>query len=319
MKIVVLDGYALNPGDISWDEFKKLGDFTCYDRTPKDKVVERIGDAEAVITNKTVLDRDVISRCPNLRYIGVLATGYNVVDVAAAKEKGVAVTNIPAYSTPSVAQLVFALLLEMCHHVGHHDRTVKEGRWTKSEDFCYWDYPLIELADKTLGIFGYGTIGQAVAKIAVALGMKVLVNSRNPKKELETADIRYADFDELIAKSDVITLHAPLSDSTSGIINTASIAKMRDGVLIVNTARGPLVNEADMAAALESGKVGGYAADVVSVEPIAETNPLLKAKNCILTPHFAWAPLAARLRLMAIASGNLASFQKGAPVNVVNK
>lgn len=319
MKIVVLDGYVLNPGDISWDEFRKLGDFTCYDRTPKDKIVERIGDAEAVITNKTVLDGGILAQCPGVRYIGVLATGYNVVDVDAAKKKGIAVTNIPAYSTPSVAQFVFALLLELCHHVGHHDITVKEGRWSKGADFSYWDYPLVELADKTLGIFGYGSIGQAVAKIAVAMGMKVLAFGRNPKKELETADIRYAGFEELLAKSDVLTLHAPLSDSTAGIINAESIAKMKDGVFIINTARGPLVNEADMTKALDSGKVGGYAADVVSVEPIQEDNPLLKAKNCILTPHIAWAPLAARLRLMDVASGNLAAFKKGTPVNVVNR
>lgn len=318
MKIVVLDGYTLNPGDISWEKFESLGVFVCHDRTSKDKIIERIGDAEAVITNKTVLDKHVIDSCPSIKYIGVLATGYNVVDVEAAKARNITVTNIPAYSTPSVAQFVFALLLELCHHVGHHDATIKEGRWTKSPDFAYWDFPLVELSGKTMGIFGYGSIGQAVARIAVAMGMKVLACKRNPDKKLESEAIRFGTFEELLSESDVISLHAPLSESTNGIINSESIGRMKDGVFIINTARGGLVNEADMAAALAGGKVGGYAADVVSVEPITADNPLLGAVNCILTPHIAWAPKAARLRLMDIAAGNLGAFLGGRGVNVVS-
>ena len=319
MKIVVLDGYTLNPGDITWDGFKKLGDFTCYDRTPADKIVERIGDAEVVITNKTPLTKETMDACPNMKYIGVLATGYNVVDVAAAKAKGIPVTNIPTYGTTAVAQYVFALLLEVCHHVGHHAQTVKDGRWAKSEDFCYWDYPLIELYGKTIGILGFGRIGQNTAKIAVAFGMKVLAYDEFVNKDLETDDIKYASLDEVLTKADVISLHVPLFDSTKGMINTSSIAKMKDGVIIINTSRGPLVVEDDMVKALDSGKVAAYATDVVAVEPISASNPLPKAKNCLVTPHIAWAPKAARERLMNIAVDNLAAFQKGSPINVVNK
>lgn len=318
MKIVVLDGYTLNPGDISWEGFEALGEFTCHDRTPSGEIIPRIGDADIAITNKTPISRETMAACPNLKYIGVLATGYNIVDTAAAKDKGIVVTNIPTYGTTAVAQFVFALLLELCHHVGHHSQTVREGRWSRSADFCYWDFPLIELADKTIGIIGFGRIGQAVAKIAVALGMKVLAYDQFENKSLETADIKYATLDELLANSDVITLHAPLFESTQGMINSSSIAKMKDGVLIVNTSRGPLIVEDDMAAALKSGKVAGYGADVVAVEPIVPSNPLLQAPNCLVTPHIAWAPKAARLRLMNIAVGNVSSFAKGTPINVVN-
>ncbi len=319
MKIVVLDGYTLNPGDISWAGFEKLGEFVCHDRTPADQTVARIGDADVAITNKTLIGKDVIDACPNLKYVGVLATGYNVVDTAAAKAKNVVVTNIPTYGTSSVAQYVFALLLEVCHHVGHHAQSVRDGRWTKSIDFCYWDFPLIELYGKTLGIIGFGRIGQAVSRIAVALGMKVLAHDEYQNKDLETADIKYASLDDVLAKSDVISLHAPLFDSTKGMINSGSIAKMKDGVIIINTSRGPLVVEQDIADALESGKVYAYGSDVASVEPIPADSPLIKAKNCILTPHIAWAPKEARTRLMDIAVDNLAAFIKGSPVNVVNK
>ena len=318
MKIVVLDGYTLNPGDISWDGFKALGEFTCHDRTPPDRIVERIGSAEAAITNKTPLTKETIEACPNLKYIGVLATGYNIVDIAAAREKGIAVTNIPTYGTTAVSQFVFALLLEMCHHVGHHAETVRQGRWSGSEDFCYWDYPLIELHGKTMGIIGFGRIGRAVGAIASAMGMNVLAYDEYRDSAAETASIKYADLDELMAGSDVISLHVPLFDSTKGMICKETIAKMKDGVIIVNTSRGPLVVEEDMKAALQSGKVYGYAADVVSVEPILPDNPLLGADNCIITPHIAWAPKEARLRLMKIASDNLAAFASGAPRNVVN-
>ncbi len=319
MKIVVLDGYTLNPGDITWDGFKKLGDFVCYDRTPADKILERIADADAVITNKTPITKETLAAKPNIKYIGVLATGYNVVDVAAAKAKGIPVTNIPTYGTTAVAQFVFAHLLEICHHVGYHAETVKQGRWAKSEDFCYWDYPLIELVGKTIGIVGFGRIGQNVAKIAVAFGMKVLAFDEYVNNSLETADIKYASLDEVLSKSDVISLHVPLFDSTKGMINKGSIAKMKDGVIIINTSRGPLVVEDDMVAALEKGKVAAYGTDVVSVEPITASNPLPKAKNCLVTPHIAWAPKAARERLMNIAVDNLAAFAKGGPINVVNK
>ena len=319
MKTVVLDGYTLNPGDITWDGFKKLGEFVCYDRTPADKILERIADAEAIITNKTPITKETLAAKPNIKYIGVLATGYNVVDVDAAKAKDIPVTNIPTYGTTAVAQFVFAHLLEVCHHVAHHADTVRQGRWAKSEDFCYWDYPLIELVGKTIGVVGFGRIGQNVAKIAVAFGMKVLAFDEIVNKSLETADIKYASLDEVLSSSDVISLHVPLFDSTKGMINKDSIAKMKDGVIIINTSRGPLVVEDDMVAALESGKVASFGTDVVSVEPITASNPLPKAKNCLVTPHIAWAPKAARERLMNIAVDNLAAFVKGSPVNVVNK
>ena len=318
MKIVVLDGYTLNPGDISWDGFEKLGEFICHDRTPADKITDRIGDADVVVTNKTPVTRATLEACPGVKYIGVLATGYNIVDVEAAKERGVRVTNIPTYGTTAVAQFVFALLLEICHHVGHHAETVRAGRWAKSEDFCYWDFPLVELYGKTMGIVGFGRIGQKVAEIAVAFGMNVLACDEFVNKSLETDAIKYAGLDEVLSRSDVISLHVPLFDSTKGMINSSSIAKMRDGVIIINTSRGPLVTEEDMVKALESGKVAGYGADVVAVEPILAGNPLPGAKNCLVTPHIAWAPKAARARLMDIAVNNLAAYAKGSPVNVVN-
>ncbi len=318
MKIVVLDGYTLNPGDISWDGFKSLGEFVCYDRTPGDKILEHIADADVVITNKTPITRETLQAKPGIKYIGVLATGYNVVDFKYAGEKGIPVTNIPTYGTTAVSQYVFALLLEICHHVGHHAGTVKEGRWCKSEDFCYWDYPLIELAGKTMGVVGFGRIGRNTAKIAVAFGMKVLAFDEQVNKSIETGDIKYASLEDVLSGSDVISLHVPLFDSTKEMINSASIAKMKDGVIIVNTSRGPLVSEVDMAEALDSGKVYAYAADVVSVEPISADNPLPKQPNCLITPHIAWAPKAARERLMSVAVENLAAFVRKTPINVVN-
>ena len=318
MKIVVLDGHTLNPGDLSWEGFEKLGDFICYDHTPAGEIVERIGDAEAIILNKTPITAETLDACPGIRYIGVLATGYNVVDAAAARQRGVPVANVPAYSTAAVAQFTFALLLEVCHNVGSHAEGVRNGRWTRSRDFAYWDHPLIELDGKTLGIVGFGSIGRAVAKIAVALGMNVLANARRPGPSLEGNGVRYAGLDELLAEADAVSLHVPLTDVTRGMINALSIAKMRDGVIVVNTARGPIVVEEDMRAALESGKVSAYAADVVSVEPILESNPLLRAPNCYLTPHIAWAPKETRARLMDMAAANLAAFAAGKPINVVN-
>lgn len=318
MKIVVLDGYTLNPGDISWSGLEEHGELTVYDRTPADKIVERIGNAEIIFTNKTPLTRETFDRCPEIRFVGVLATGYNVVDTEYAKSRGIPVTNIPAYGTAAVAQLAFALLLELCHHVGAHSDSVHKGGWTKCPDFCYWNYPLVELAGKTFGIIGFGRIGQATARIAQAMGMKVLAYDQFFDPKLENDGLKYARLDELFAGSDVISLHCPLFPSTQGIINKTNIAKMKDGVMIINTSRGPLVVEQDLAEALNSGKVAGAALDVVSTEPIGSGNVLFKAQNCIITPHIAWAPRESRSRLMNIAVDNLAAFLSGSPVNVVN-
>lgn len=320
MKIVVLDGYTLNPGDLSWEHIEKYGDLVVYDRTSFDseEIIERIGDAKIVYTNKTPLPKEVIAKTTNLKYVGVLATGYNVVDVVAAKELGITVTNVPAYSTISVAQFTMALLLEMCHHVGDHNNDVKNGKWTKSLDFCFWNSPLIELEGKTIGIIGFGSIGQATAKVAQAFGLKVLFNNRSEKSELESVSCKQVELDELFSKSDIISLHCPLIESTEGIINSTNIMKMKDGVMIINTARGGLIKEKDLAEALNSGKVSGAAVDVVSEEPIKANNPLLKAKNCIITPHIAWAPNEARTRLMNITVENLEAFLNGKAINVVN-
>jgi glycerate dehydrogenase len=321
MNIVILDGYTENPGDLSWEGFEKLGKLTVYDRTsltdPKESI-SRIGGAEAVIVNKTPIPADVINACPSIRYIGVLATGYNIVDVNAAKSKGIAVTNIPTYGTAAVGQFAIALLLEICHHVGHHDKTVHEGRWEKNPDWCYWDYPLIELAGKTMGIIGFGRIGQVTGAAAKVLGMNVIAHDGYPNDSGRQI-AGYVSLDELFARSDVICLHCPLFPETAGIINKANIAKMKDGVILINNSRGPLVAEADLAEALNSGKVYAAGLDVVSTEPIKGDNPLLKAKNCVITPHISWAPKESRQRLMDIAVDNLAAFIKGSPVNVVNK
>lgn len=323
MKAVVLDGYTLNPGDLNWDELKELCDLTVYERTTYDvsgldKIINRVGDADVVFTNKTPLPAEAIMAMPKLKFIGVLATGYNVIDVEIAKQRGIVVTNIPTYGTDAVAQMAIALLLEMCHHAGAHDEAVKNGEWVNNPDWCFWKYPLIELAGKTMGIIGLGRIGQATAKIAQALGMKVLAFDNFQINELISATLKYVKLDELFAEADVISLHCPLFDSTRGIINKNSIAKMKTGVMIINTSRGPLVVEEDLAKALNSGKVGCAALDVVSSEPIKENNPLLQAKNCIITPHISWAPKESRKRLMDIAVNNLRQYLAGNPVNVVN-
>ena len=317
-KIVILDGYTENPGDLSWEGFEKLGQLTVYERTPADKIIERIGDADAVIVNKCPVSRETMDACPNIKYIGVLATGYNIVDVAAAKEKGIIVSNIPTYGTTAVAQFVFALLLEICHHVDAHSNAVKAGDWTNNKDWCFWNYPLIELAGKTMGIIGFGRIGQNTAQIAKALGMNIIAYDEYPN-DAGRAIGEYVSLEELFARSDVISLHCPLFPSTQGIINKENIAKMKDGVIIINTSRGPLVVEQDLYDALESGKVYAAGVDVVSTEPIREDNVLLKAKNIFITPHIAWAPKESRMRLMDIAVENLAKFYAGEPVNVVNK
>ncbi|MGX8700379.1 D-2-hydroxyacid dehydrogenase [Caproiciproducens sp.] len=319
MKIVVLDGYTENPGDLSWSGLEKLGLLTVYDRTPANKVVERIGDADAVYTNKTPITKAVLEACSNVKFIGVLATGYNVVDVKTAEEKKIVVSNIPTYGTDAVAQFAIALLLELCHHIGEHSDCVKKGDWTNNADWCFWNYPLVELAGKTMGILGFGRIGRRTGQIAQALGMKVLAYDSFRDTTMESATCRYAELDELLKESDVIALHCPLFPSTMGIINKDTIAKMKDGVMILNNSRGPLIVEEDLRDALNSGKVAGAAVDVVSTEPIKMDNPLLQAKNIIITPHISWAPKESRQRLMDIAVDNLQKFKDGTPINVVNR
>ena len=320
MKIVILDGYTVNHGDLSWDDMKEFGEVTVYDRTDRnfEAIVSRIGDAEIVLENKINMTREIMDACPNLKYIGELATGYNNIDIAAAKEKGIVVTNIPAYSTASVAQLAIALLLEICHHTAHHNDLVHQGEWTSCPDTMFYDHacPIIELSGKTLGIIGFGQIGQFVARIAKAMGMNVLAHSRSVREEGK-ALAEYVPLDELLAKSDVISLHCPLFPETKGIINAENIAKMKDGVIILNTSRGPLINEADLAEALKSGKVYAAGVDVVSIEPMQADNPLLSAPNCFITPHMAWMSTEARTRLIDIAVNNIRAYLAGAPVNNV--
>ena len=321
MHIVILDGYTENPGDLSWGELEKLGDLTVYDRTSltdEDEIISRIGGAEVVLTNKTPISRRVMDACPSMRFIAMLATGYNVVDIACAKEKGIPVSNVPVYGTHSVSQFAIALLLEICHHIGYHNDTVKSGKWEQCPDWCYWDYPMIELYGKTAGIIGLGRIGQATAKILNSMDMKVIAydayESEAGKKLAE-----YVDLDTLFAQSDVIFLHCPLFPETEGIINKENIAKMKDGVILINNNRGQLVVEQDLADALNSGKVYAAGLDVVSTEPIKGDNPLLKAKNCFITPHISWAAQASRQRIMDITADNLKAFVEGNPVNIVNK
>ena len=321
MKIVVLDGYTENPGDLSWDALKQYGELEVYDRTAyaEDPIIaERIGDAEIVVTNKTPISKETLDKCPNVKFIAVLATGYNVVNYEYAKEKGIPVANVPTYGTASVGQFAIALLLEVCHHIGHHNESVHAGNWANNQDWCYWDYPLIELDGKTIGIIGFGRIGQTTGKIAKAMGMKVLAFD-SFESESGKAIAEYVDLDTLLAQSDVVALHCPLFPSTEGIINKDNIAKMKDGAILINNSRGPLVVEQDLTDALNSGKLAAAALDVVSTEPIKADNPLLGAKNCIITPHISWAPKESRQRIMDITADNIKAFLDGAPVNVVNK
>ena len=320
MKIVILDGYTENPGDLSWNGLEALGDVTVYDRTPftggNQEIIRRAKGAGILITNKTPLNRDTLQALvPELKYIGVLATGFNVVDTACAREYGIPVCNIPTYGTTAVAQFTMALLLELCHHAGDHSRKVRAGAWSRCEDFCFWDYPLVELAGKTIGLIGFGRIGKAVAALAEAFGMHVLFYDTYAH---ENEHAEQVPLDTLFARSDVISLHCPLFPENTGIINAAAIKKMKPGVMILNTARGPLINENDLAAALAEGKVGGAAVDVLSKEPPAADNPLLSAPNCLVTPHIAWAPRESRRRLMDIAVENVRAFLDGHPQNVVN-
>lgn len=318
MKIIVLDGYAHNPGDLSWAEIQQLGELTVYDRTPPGEILARIGDAPIVFTNKVILNEPIFAACPGLQYIGVLATGYNVVDVQAAGRRNICVTNIPSYSTLSVTQMVFALLLEVCLRVGHHSRRVHEGAWSESKDFCFWDYPLMELAGKTMGIIGFGQIGHHVAQAAQAFGMKALVYTPHPDASLAGEGLRFGSLEEVLSTAHVISLHCPLNQENAGMINRDTIARMRDGVILINTARGGLIREADLREALKSGKVYGAGLDVAAVEPIPQDSPLLGAPNCFITPHIAWAPREARERLMRIAADNLRQYLKGHPVNRVS-
>lgn len=319
MKIVVLDGYALNPGDLSWQGFEELGEVTVYDRTSytdKQEIIERIGDAEAILTNKTPITADVLKACPQLTYIGVLATGYNVVDLAAAKEQGITVTNIPSYSTNAVAQATFALLLEVTNQVGHHNRSVHQGDWQTSKDFSYWQTPLMELAGKTIGLIGYGAIAQAVATIAHAFQLKVIYFNHRPKPA--QADwAKQVSLAELYQEADIISLHVPQFPETEKMIDRTALAQMKSSAILINTARGGLIDEGAVAEALQTGQIAALAADVVSKEPIAADNPLLQAPNCYLTPHIAWAPAETRRRLMGIAVANLSGFKAGTPQNVV--
>lgn len=320
MKIVVLDGYTENPGDLSWEKLGLLGDVVVYDRTSyvdADIIRERIGDADVVVTNKTPISRLTLDSCGNIKAVAVLATGYNVVDYVYAKEKGIVVMNVPSYGTASVSQYSIALLLEICHHIGHHSESVHAGNWASNVDWCYWDYPLIELEGKTMGIIGFGRIGQAEGRVARALGMKVLAYDVL-ESESGKAIGEYVDLDTLLAKSDVVTLHCNLTPENTGIINKKSIAKMKDGAILINNARGQLIVEQDVADALNCGKLAAAGLDVVSTEPIKPDNPLLKAKNCIITPHISWAPIESRQRIMDVTVENIRSFIAGKPQNVVN-
>ena len=320
MKIVVLDGYTENPGDLSWTELEKLGQLTVYDRTAYEEsplIAQRIGNAEIIVTNKTPISQQTLEQCPNLKLIAVLATGYNVIDCAAARKKGISVVNVPTYGTASVSQYSIALLLEICHHIGHHDQSVHAGNWANNADWCYWDYPLIELEGKTMGIIGFGRIGQAEGRIARALGMRVLAYDLYPS-DSGRAIGAYVDLDTLYRQSDVISLHCNLTPENTRMINKDSIAKMKDGVILINNARGQLIDEQDVADALNSGKLAAAGLDVVYTEPIREDNPLLKAKNCIITPHISWAPKESRQRIMDVTSENIRAFLAGRPQNVVN-
>ncbi len=316
MKIVILDAYAANPGDLSWDEFAALGELTVYDRTAPEDVAARIGDAEVVFINKVRLTDDIFAACPNLKLVSILATGYNIVDLAAAKRRGITVCNVPGYSTRAVVQMTFALLLEICQQVGLHSGAVHTGRWQSCPDFCFWDRPLIELDGKTMGIVGYGAIGSAVGTVAQALGMKLLVTARHEKPVPEGA--RFVSLPELLAQSDVVSLHCPQTAENARMIDAGALAQMKDGAILLNTARGGLLDEQAVADALRSGKLLAAGMDVVSAEPIRADNLLLTAPNCFLTPHIAWAPLETRRRLQAISAENLRAFLAGKPQNVVN-
>jgi glycerate dehydrogenase len=318
MKIVVIEGYSMNPGDLSWAGLEALGELTVYDRSRQDQIVERCKDAEMVFTNKEPLGRDIMAQLPGLKFIGVLATGYNCVDVAAAKGLGIVVSNVPGYGTNSVVQLTFALLLELTLHVQDHSYAVKNGDWSRSPDFCFWNYPLIELAGKTMGIIGFGDIGKKVADVASAFGMKIIANSRTRTDQTHRINFRWAPLEELLEQSDVVSLHCPLTPETTGLINKENLKRMKPSAFLLNTSRGPLVIDQDLADALNHDMIAGAGIDVLSKEPPLPGNPLFTAKNCIITPHIAWATKEARVRLMDIVVNNAKAYVSGAPVNVVS-
>lgn len=318
MKIVVLDGGVLNPGDLSWQPLEQCGSVTVYDNSAPDEVVKRIGDAEIAIVNKVHLGEDEFARCPGLKFIGVTATGYNIIDLAAAQKRGIVVANVPTYGTVTVAQFTTALMLELCNHVGAHALDVRAGGWSQQTSFCYWLTPMLELANKNVGIIGFGRIGQAFGDVALALGMNILACDEYPNPALENARVRYVDLDTLYREADVISLHCLLSPKTEGMINRDAISKMKRSVLILNASRGPLVHEADLAQALNDGRIAGAAVDVLSHEPPAQTNPLLSAKNCLVTPHIAWASVEARGRILTTTAENVKAFIGGAPQNRVD-
>ncbi len=319
MKIVILDGYTLNPGDLNWDGLKKLGNVEIHDRTPADKVVERASGAEIVFTNKTPVGEDVLNQLPQLKYIGVLATGYNVIDTEVAKVRGVVVANVPGYGTTSVVQMTFALLLELCLHVQRHSDAVMDGKWARSADWCFWDYPLVELAGKTIGIIGFGRIGQQVGDVATAFGMNIIGSSRTQSDQSLRKNFKWAAVPQLLEESDVVSIHCPLFPETKGLINKDSLQRMKRSSFLLNTSRGPIIVDEDLADALNNDVIAGAGIDVLSVEPPPKDNPLFKAKNCIITPHIAWATKEARERLMDITVNNLTAFINGNPVNVVNR
>nr|WP_294794398.1 D-2-hydroxyacid dehydrogenase [uncultured Mucilaginibacter sp.] len=319
MKIVVLDGYTLNPGDISWDGLKQLGEVHIYDRTAPDELLERAKGAAVLLSNKTPINADAIEALPDLKYIGLLATGYNVIDVEAAKKRGIVVANAPGYGTTSVVQQTFALLLELTQRVQRHSDSVMAGDWSRSADFCYWNFPLVELAGKTIGIIGFGHIGQQVGDVATAFGMNIIGNSRTRTDQSARKNFRWADVPELLEQADVVSIHCPLFPETQGLINADNLKRMKSSAYLINTSRGPIIVDQDLADALNNGTIAGAGIDVLSVEPPRADNPLFTAKNCIITPHIAWATKEARLRLMEMVVNNVATFIDGAPVNVVNK
>lgn len=319
MKIVVLDGYTLNPGDLSWKALERLGELEVFDRTAEADIVERAGGAAVILTNKVPLDAGVLAQLPDLKYIGVQATGYNIIDIHYARQRGITVTNVPGYSTRSVAQLTFALLLELCHHVQRHSDRVMDGAWSRSPDFSFWDAPLVELADKTMGIIGFGEIGQQVADLASAFGMRILAHSRTRTDQSHRPNFRWGEQDEIFEHSDVVSLHCPLTPQTEGLISNDTLTKMKRSAFLLNTSRGPLVVEADLAAALNAGRLAGAGVDVLSVEPPNPNNPLFGAKNCLITPHIAWATREARTRLMDMSVTNLLAYTQGKPTHVVNR
>ena len=319
MKIVILDGYASNPGDLSWDKFRALGELTVYDRTPPELVAERMEDADIVVLNKVTITEELLDNCHKLKIIAILATGYNMIDLGATARRGITVCYVPAYSTDSVAQHTFALLLEVCVRAGDHSASVHSGDWVNANDYCYWKWPLIELSGKTLGIIGFGNIGQKVAGIAASFGMKIVYYSRTRYEHLENEAVSYRELDELLAVSDVISLHCPLTSETEGLINIDAISKMKNGAIIINTTRGAVLDEDAVARALNSGKLYAAGLDVLSTEPPSGDNPLLSAKNCIITPHIAWAPKESRARLIDVTHDNIRLYLEGRPQNVVPK